>query len=149
MKVVDANVLLYAVNESGPHHEPARRWLDGALSGEDRVGFAWIVSLAFLRLATRPGIFPQPLTVIQAVETLDAWHSAPGSVVVHPAPTHAARLATLLQRVGTGGNLINDAHLAVLALEHRASIVTYDADFARFPDTRWHRPDDLVENGSH
>lgn len=141
MKLVDANVLLYAVNEDAPHHERSRRWLDAALSGADTVGFAWITMLAFLRLATRADLFPRPLSVAGAHDRIDAWLAAPPAVVLEPGPAHAARLRSLLETAGTGGNLVSDAHLAALAVEHRCEIVTFDRDFGRFPDVRWSPPD--------
>lgn len=141
MKLVDANVLLNAVNTSAPDHASARRWLDHALSGGAPVGFAWIVLLAFLRLTTRPGLFERPLTVDQAMDVVDGWLEPSPARVVHPTTRHAAVLAGLLRRAGTAGNLVTDAHLAALALEHRAQVVTYDSDFDRFPGVRWERPE--------
>lgn len=140
MNLVDANVLLYAVNTDAPHHERSRRWLDDALSGEDTVAFAWIVLLAFVRLATKAGLFPSPLTVPQAMDRVDAWLSAAPSVVVEPTPQHPRLLQSLLAPLATGGNLVNDAHVAALAIEHRCGIVSFDADFARFPEVRWKPP---------
>ncbi len=144
MKVVDANVLLYAVNTDAPHHESSRRWLDRALSGEDRVGLAWVALLAFLRLSTNVSIFPQPLTTPDATAQVSAWLAAPGAVAIHPSARHADVLAGLLAAAGSGGNLVNDAHLASLALEHRGEVVTYDTDFGRFGSVTWRRPDDLL-----
>lgn len=141
MKLVDANVLLNAVNASAPDHASARRWLDHALSGGAPVGFAWIVLLAFLRLTTRPGLFERPLTVDQALEVVDGWLEPPAARFVHPTTRHATVLAGLLRGAGTAGNVVNDAHLAALALEHRAQVVTYDSDFGRFPGVRWERPE--------
>ncbi|MGH9093002.1 MAG: TA system VapC family ribonuclease toxin, partial [Acidimicrobiales bacterium] len=115
MQVVDANVLLYAVNEDAAQHHRARGWLDGALNGSETVGFAWIVLLAFLRLATRPGLFPRPLSVEAATDTLDLWLAQPPAVLLEPTRRHPTVLRDLLTRVGTGGNLVNDAHLAALA----------------------------------
>lgn len=140
MNLVDANVLLYAVNTDAPHHERSRRWLDDALSGEDTVAFAWIVLLAFVRLATKAGLFPSPLTVPQAMDRVDAWLSAAPSVVVEPTPQHPRLLQSLLAPLATCGNLVNDAHLAALAIEHRCGIVSFDPDFARFPEVRWKPP---------
>ena len=68
MKIVDANVLLYAVNTASDHHEASRQWLDAALSGADTVGLAWVPLLAFVRLSTRQGLFPTPLTAEAAVQ---------------------------------------------------------------------------------
>jgi uncharacterized protein len=140
VKVVDANVLLYAVNEDAEHHETARGWLDGALGGEETVGFAWIVLLAFLRLSTRSGLFPRPLTLEEACGVGEHWLSRPPAVVLNPTERHLAVLRGLLSQSGVGGNLVSDAHLASLAVEHGAEVVSYDTDFARFEGLRWHTP---------
>ena len=140
MNLVDANVLLYAVNESEPRHDEARRWLDDSLDGREPVGFAWVPVLAFLRLVTKVGLFPSPLPVAGAVDRIRLWTSQPAAVIVEPTPRHFDLLAGLLAEVGTGGNLVNDAHLAALALEHDARIVSYDNDFDRFRGVRWNTP---------
>ena len=140
MKLVDANVLLYAVNETSRHHESARTWLDDALSGGATVGFAWVPLLAFLRISTRAGLFPHPLTTTQANGVVHEWLSRPTARVLAPTARHPFVLAELLEHVGLGGNLVNDAHLAALAIEHRAEIVSFDIDFDRFPRVRWSTP---------
>jgi toxin-antitoxin system PIN domain toxin len=141
VKLVDANVLLYAVNEDAPRHEQSRDWLDRGLSGADTIGLAWVPLLAFVRLATRAALFESPLAVDDALQQVSDWLAAPGAVAVHPGPSHAEHLGRLLGAVGVGGNLVNDAHLAALSLEHRGEVVSYDNDFDRFPDVRWSRPD--------
>lgn len=140
MKLVDANVLLYAVNEDAPHHETAHSWLDGAVRGREAIGFAWIVLLAFLRLTTRPSLFPRPLTLDEAAGVVEGWLDAPPAVVVDPTERHLSLLRGLLGGVGTAANLVNDAHLATLALEHGAEIVSFDRDFERFEGVRWRSP---------
>lgn len=140
MKLVDANVLLYSVNSASAQHDEARGWLDAALSGAATVCLAWVPLLAFLRLSTRDGVFERPLTVEQASTQIGDWLAAPSARLVNPTVRHAELVTTLLRSVGTGGNLVNDAHLAALAIEHRTQIVTYDADFARFSGVRWARP---------
>lgn len=142
MKLVDANVLLYAVNSDARHHERSRRWLDSALSGADTVAFSWIALLAFVRLSTKPGLFPSPLREGEAMDRVDAWLGAPPAVVLEPTPDHARILRGLLEAVGAGGNLVNDAHQAALAMEHRCGIVSFDNDFARFPGIDWSEPPD-------
>lgn len=143
MKIVDANVLLYAVNTAAEHHQASLRWLDRALSGADAVGFAWVPLLAFVRLSTKEGLFPRPLRPQDAMRQVADWTAASSAMVVSPTPRHADILTETLARVGAGGNLVNDAHLAALAVEHRAGIVSYDGDFGRF-GVRWDRPDDLL-----
>jgi toxin-antitoxin system PIN domain toxin len=140
VKVVDTNVLVYAVNSASAQHETSRIWLESTLNGGARVGFAWNALLAFLRLTTRPGVLAAPISVRDALSVMDEWLAQPAAVVVHPSPRHSHVLAELLTHVGSGGNLVNDAHLAALSIEHRAQIVTFDTDFARFPGVRWSRP---------
>lgn len=140
MKLVDANVLIYAVNEVDPKHEASRSWLDHALGGSEAVGFTWLVLLAFLRLSTRVGLFPDPLPVEEALARVREWTDQPPSVVLEPTPRHLELVAGLLLDAGTGGNLVSDAHLAALALEYDATVVSYDSDFSRFTGLRWHQP---------
>jgi hypothetical protein len=140
VKLVDANVLLYAVNSDAVNHERSRRWLDDALSGAETVAFSWVALLAFVRLATKVSLFPFPLTVDEAMDRVDAWLAAPSAVVVEPTVRHAAIVRDLLTAVGVGGNLVNDAHLAALAIEHRCGIVSFDNDFGRFPSVDWSLP---------
>ncbi len=140
MKVVDANVLVYAVNEDSAHHRASRRWLDSALSGAETIGFAWVVLLAFLRLATRPGLFPRPLSIEQAAGVLEAWLGLPHAVLLEPTSRHLGIVCGLLGPTGTGGNLVADAHLAALAIEHGGEVVSFDRDFGRFPGLRWRMP---------
>ena len=97
------------------------------------MGFAWIVLLAFLRLSTKAGLFPRPLSSDAAADQLDDWLAQPAAVVDESRARHPALLRELLAAVGTGGNLDNDAHVAALAIEHRAQIVSQDNDFLRFP----------------
>lgn len=139
MKVVDANVLIYAVNSDVPQHNAARDWLDRSLSGEHTVAFAWVVLLAFLRISTHPSIFPRPLATTEALDIVDTWLAQPGAVVIEPTVRHMHTLRGLVGPVGTAGNLLNDAHLAALAVEHSAELVSFDADFTRFPGLRLNR----------
>jgi hypothetical protein len=135
MYVVDANVLLYAVNGDAPHHEEARAWLDGALAGVEDVYFTDLVELAFLRLATKAEIFSRPLTIPEACGTLAVWHSAPTAV---RATGDLRRACDLLSATGTAGNLVNDAYVAAIASERGFTIVTFDRDFERFPGVGVH-----------
>lgn len=140
MVVVDANVLLYAVDTASAHHGRSRSWLDASLAGAEAIGLAWVVLLAFIRIGTSPTIFPSPLTVDQAIGQVEAWLGAPAAVVAQPTARHGGVLCGLLRESGTAGNLTTDAHLAALAIEHGAEIVSYDRDFARFAGVRHRLP---------
>jgi len=138
--LVDANVLLHAVNTGAREHEAARRWLLDALRRNEAVAFAWAVLLAFLRLSTHPAVFPRPLTVEQAAGVLELWLASPPAVIVEPTRRHLPLLRGLLARSGTAGNLVGDAHLAALALEYGATIVSFNRDFTRFGGVAWQLP---------
>lgn len=140
MKLVDTNVLLHAVNSALPEHRPAKFWLDNALSGGAPVGFAWLALIGFVRIATHPSIFQRPLSVPEALDVVDAWLEAAPATVLQPRTTHAAVLRRMLEHAGSAGNLSNDAHLAALAIEHKATVVTFDSDFGNFPGVRSERP---------
>ena len=141
MKIVDANVLLHAIDEQARGHDVARAWLDASLQGSEPVGFGWVVMLAFVRLSTHPAVFPHPLDVRRSTAVLQAWLAQPAAVVVDPTQRHLEILRGLVDAVGTAGNLVNDAHLAALAVEHGAEVVSFDRDFGRFPGLRWRRPE--------
>jgi len=140
VKVVDANLLLYAVDETSPHHEAAKPWLERELSGSETFGLAWAVLLAFIRLGTNPRVFATPLAVEEALDLADSWLEQPCATVVHPTDRHSQTLRELLAPFGTAGNLTSDAHLAALSVEHGAELCSADADFARFPRVRWLNP---------
>ena len=133
MILVDANLLIYAVNLNAPHHERARRWLQDALSGTTAVGLPWTSLLAFVRITTRPGILANPMAVDEAIRFVDTWLGQPFVEPVLPGEGHWAILRRLLRDSGTAGNLTSDAHLAALAIERGATICSADYDFRRFP----------------
>ena len=132
MKLVDVNVLIYAVNSDAAHHERSKRWLESALSGTEPVGLTWGVLLAFLRVTTRRGILERPLAVDDAVAYVDSWLQQPPVQLVEPGPNHWAILRTLIIAAGAAGNLTSDAHLAAHAIEGGWTLVSTDNDFRRF-----------------
>src|SRR5712671_4372415 len=103
MIVLDANLLIYAVNEDAPLHRKARSWLESVLSGPQTVGFPWNALLAFLRLTTRPGLFRQPLSAEIAFDIVASWLDQRSVTIVHPGPRHFRVLRELLVPAGMGG----------------------------------------------
>lgn len=138
--IVDANILLFAVDSRSPHHDPAARWLTDALNGEVRVGLPWQTLGAFLRIVTHPRVTADPLSAEAAQEFVDGWLDA-GPVWIPPATRRTAAVyAELSSRHHVVGNLVPDAQLAALALELGVAVVSADGDFARFPEVRWINP---------
>ncbi|MCE9556897.1 MAG: type II toxin-antitoxin system VapC family toxin [Planctomycetes bacterium] len=140
MKLIDLNILLYAVNSDAAHHTRVRAWWENALDGQEPIGLAWVVLLGFLRLATSPRVFVTPLTPADAMARVDAWLGHENTRVVTEPEEHWGLLQELLLEAGTAGNLTTDAHLASLAIAHGATLVSCDADFGRFAQLRWENP---------
>lgn len=140
MILVDANLLIYAVDSDSAHHKKARRWLEDVLSRATPVGLAWVVILAFLRITTRAGILRRPLAPEQALAFADSWLEQPYVRAIEPGEGHWEVLRNLLRTVGAAGNLTSDAHLAAIALERGADVYSTDGDFARFPGVRHVNP---------
>lgn len=138
--IVDASVLLYAVDARSPFHQPARNWLEDALSGPARVGLPWMSLTAFLRISTHPRVSANPLSPADAWSYVEDWLGAWPTWIPEPTARHADLLQGLVVDGDLRGNLIPDAHLAALALEHGVGVCSADSDFARFPQLRWVNP---------
>ena len=132
MMLVDANLLIYAIDADSAHHVKARRWLEKMLSSDTWVGLPWIALLAFVRITTRAGIMRKPLSVEQAVGFIDSWLAQPYVTFVGPTETHWPVFRNMLVSNGTVGNLTSDAHLAALAIERGCELASADNDFRRF-----------------
>ena len=140
MKVLDLNLLLYAVNTDSERHAAAQRWLTRTLGSGEDVGIPWAVVLGFLRLATNKHVFKRPLALTEAATLIDGWLALAGVHAIAPGDGHWEILHSLLSKVGMSSNLTTDAHLAALALERGAELCSTDADFARFRGLRWTNP---------
>lgn len=140
MKLVDLNLLLYAVNGDAPLHARARAWLERTLSEPEPVVLPWVVVLGFLRIVTHARVIAEPLDAERAMAIVDGWLERPNVMTLGPGEGHWSTLCGLLRASGTAGNLTTDAHLAALALEHEAELCSTDGDFARFAGVRWNNP---------
>lgn len=140
MKVIDLNLLLYATNQDTPQHAIVREWVESVFNGDEQVGLPWPVLLGFLRLTTRAGLMPNPLSPRQALDVVETWLSQPRTTVLHPGDEHWTILRRLLEDIGAAGNLTSDAHLAAVAIEYGATLCTADADFRRFSGLKTFNP---------
>jgi toxin-antitoxin system PIN domain toxin len=138
--LVDASILLYAVDSRSPFHERASRWLTDRLRGASRVGLPSQSLAAFVRISTHPRAAEQPLTPDQAWCHVTDWLAADVSWIPNPTERHADVLGDLITRYQLRGNLVTDAQLAALAIEHGLTICSADTDFARFDEVRWENP---------
>lgn len=140
MTLVDANILLYAVDEDAPQHPAAKAWLEESLNGSARVGLPWQSLSAFVRVCTHPRALAHPLGAADAWEYVQDWLDAPVAWVPEPGPAHRELVGRLICELDLRGNLVSDAVLAALCLEHGLTIVSADSDFARFRDIAWLNP---------
>ena len=140
MLIPDVNILVYAYDADSPRYAQAREWWETTLQQPRIVGLPWNTSVGFIRIATQRGISARPMTVQEAVETVRAWLHHPRVRILAPGERHAEILFDLLLELGVGGNITYDAHLAALAIEYQAELVSTDTDFARFPGLRWFNP---------
>lgn len=140
MILVDANLLVYAHVRSFDQHDSAREWLDGRLSGVGRVGLPWPSLIAFLRLVTNPRVFERPQSIAKAWTQVEHWLSADPAWVPLPTLRHQEVLGRLLADTHARADLVPDAHLAALAIEHGLVMASTDGDFARFPALSWENP---------
>ena len=140
MKLLDVNVVLPAHRADHPDHVVARNWLDALLAGREQFGVPWIVWWSFLRLSSHPRVFHVPTPLEEAIEFIRAVRAQPGHISVEPGDNHLDCLRTVSQRGEATADLVPDAVLAALTVEHGGELVSFDRDFARFPDLRWSTP---------
>lgn len=136
MKTPDVNVLVYAVNLDAPQRSAAARWLEEAFADPAGIAFTWHALAGFLRLSTQRRIVATALPLETALRVTDEWLSHPRARIIGPTDRHASLLGRLLMGAGQGGNLVSDAHLAAIAIEHGATLGTFDRDFERFAGLR-------------
>ncbi len=140
MKLLDANILLYAYHSGAPEHPACRRWLEEALNGWQPLLLPWVTILAFLRISTNLRVFRTPLTMAEATDAVQSWLAQPVVQLLHPGERHWDTLCGLLAGAQISGHLVADAHLAALALENGATLCTTDRDFSRFPGLKLLNP---------
>jgi toxin-antitoxin system PIN domain toxin len=138
--LLDANLLIYAWDQGSAQHEAARTWLDRQLNELARVGLPWPSLLTFVRLVSNPRVFERPQTVAAAWAQVERWLDVPAAWIPAPTARHREVLGHLLVAAAPRANLVPDAHLAALAVEHGLVLCSSDRDFARFPGLKWENP---------
>ena len=140
MIVPDINLLLYAYDANSPFHGKAAAWWQGCLSGEEPILLPEVVALGCVRVSTNARAFHHPLTAVEAASHVRSWLGQAVVTIPEVAPDHIERVLGLLVALGTAGNLVTDAQIAAVAIEHDAVVHTADADFIRFKGLRWLNP---------
>lgn len=145
MKLVDTNVLIYATDTSSPFHEPARSWWVAAVNDPEPIGLPWVVTLGCVRILTNPSAVSTPLSSVDALTIVETWLQWPQVQALSPKPGHLQRVRSLLHHAHVADNervdlMVNDLHIAALALEHGATVYTCDRGFRRFTEIRHVNP---------
>jgi uncharacterized protein len=138
--LIDANILLYAVDSASPFHQRASHWLTDQLNGPRQVAFPWQSLVAFMRISTHERASASPLAPEQAASFVADWLEPEVAWIPREGPGHQRILTELMVRYQLRGGIISDAHLAALAIEHGLEVCSNDADFARFGEVRWINP---------
>lgn len=137
----DVNVLVYAFREGAERHQTYRHWLEALLDSQDDLLLVDSVLVSVVRIVTNPRIADPPAPTGLAMDFVAALRRAPRARAAPPSSTVWTALRTFVDHDRMiRANLVPDAHLAALALSHRAEIATADRGFARFAGLRWFDP---------
>jgi len=139
--LIDANLLLYATVVDYPQFETAHDWLQKEFNAADqRVGLPWASLLAYVRIITNARIYQRPLSTVAAWTQVEEWLALPSTWIPQPTVQHQYVLGEVLKQSNATGNLVSDAHLATLAIEHSLILCSTDSDFLKFEQVRWLNP---------
>ena len=140
MLLPDVNVLVYAYRTEDPRHPEYLAWLENLIGGTQAYGMSDLVLSGFLRVVTNPRAFQDFSRIEDALVFAERLRSPPLCIPVSAGPRHWEIFTSLCARVQAKGNLVPDAFLAALAIEHGCEWITTDRDYARFPGLRWRHP---------
>jgi uncharacterized protein len=138
--LADVNVLIHAFRKDTAQHTICKSWLDSVVAGNAQFGVSPLALSAVVRIATNPRLFEQPSPIVEAFAYCDDLLSQPHCAVVEPGERHWSIFTRLCVETRTRGPRVSDAWFAALAIEHGCTWITYDRDFARFPELRWQEP---------
>jgi toxin-antitoxin system PIN domain toxin len=140
MILVDANLLLYATDNLSARHDATKKWWENQLSSTEPVCLCWPVINAFIRIGTNPRLQRRPMTLAEAAERVQSWLDQPCVRLIQPTEHHWKIFQQMLRAGNATANLVSDAHLAALAVEHNCVLQSNDTDFARFRGLKWRNP---------
>ena len=133
-------LVIYAEDDQSDQHDAARAWWDEQLSGMEPIGLPWSVLQAFILVSTNPRASRRPLMLNEAIARIQSWLDQPCVRILQPTENHWAIFQQMLRAGRATANLVSDAHLAALAVEHNCVLHSTDRDFARFRGLKWKNP---------
>jgi toxin-antitoxin system PIN domain toxin len=137
--LLDVNVLVAAMREDAPRHGAVKSYVEGLRRAPEPFGLSEYVLASTVRVLTHPRVFAPPTPQKSALAYVSALRNSSNVLFVAPGPRHWEIFRELLVSSGATGNLVPDAWLAALAIEHGCEWISDDADFARFSGLRWRR----------
>ncbi len=140
MILPDVNVLIYAFRADSARHSVCKPWLDKVVLGDAQFGLSPLALSAVARIATHSRIFKEPSPVEEIFAFCDNLLGQPHCQPVSPGPRHWSIFTRICLEAGVHGPRISDAWFAALAIEHGCAWITYDRDYARFPELEWREP---------
>jgi uncharacterized protein len=140
VRIVDANLLIYAFDGESPFHDQSRTWLEGIYREDDLVGLPPATLVAFARITTNPRAMRVAASPTQAIDSIKRLIEHPKSHVLECGPRHWDLFRTVVLRSGVFGPSMTDAHLATLAIEHGALLCSHDEGFRRYQGLRFENP---------
>jgi uncharacterized protein len=142
VKLLDANILLYAYDSDSAHHAACRSWLEAAFNSEETIALPWQTLLAFIRICTNPRATKRPLQSEDACNIVSSWLDRVNVRVIAAGERFWELLKQQIFDARATGPLLTDAALAALAVEHGATLCSVDRDFRRFRGIRLIDPTD-------
>lgn len=140
MILLDVNVVLAAQRDDHPHHDQVRPWFDELMAGDFAFTVPAAVCASYLRLTTNRRVFTTPASLEEASDFLVATTGQPHHLRLDPGPRHLTLLRRTCDEGDATGDLLPDAVLAAVVLEHGCTVATLDRDCARFPSVSTLRP---------
>ena len=140
MIIADLNVLVVAHDQSNPLSQELRTWLQEVLNGPETLGIPSGILAGFVRILTNIHVFRTAQAVAEVLDAAETLRKAETTLILEPGPAHWGIFANLCREHNARGGLVQDAYWAAFAIEHNATFVTCDGDFARFTGLRWRHP---------
>lgn len=140
MMLIDTNILINAHRPEADRHVEFRDWLANLVNSPEPYAVADFALTGMIRIVTSSRIFPDPTPQQIALEFAERVRGQPHAMIVAPGARFWPIFKDLCSAAGARGNLIPDAYLAALAIEHGCEFVTTDKDFRKFPGLRSRHP---------
>jgi len=138
---VDVNLLLYASDRGSPNHDLAKAFLEDCSAEREILCLSWLTLMAYLRISTHSRIFARPLSPDSAMKNIEMLLGLPQSRVLSEGERFWDCYVEVSGEFPVRGNLVPDAHLVALMLEHDVPLLyTNDADFKKFGVIRVRNP---------